>query len=142
MKMEEIKELIGLLEKSSIDSMEITEGDTKVVLRKSGDTVKTAAPETLIQVKPDTDTDREKEEAHIGKLMKSPMVGVFYQAASPEAQPFVSIGQHVKKGQTLCVIEAMKLMNEITAEADGEITEICVCNGQIVEFGQPLFYVK
>ena len=70
------------------------------------------------------------------------MVGVFYAASSPEAEPFVSEGQRVKRGQVLCIIEAMKLMNEITAEKDGVITQICAANGEIVEFGQPLFYIQ
>lgn len=70
--------------------------------------------------------------------VKSPMVGVFYKASSPEAEPFVSVGAHVKKGDTLCIIEAMKLLNEISAECDGEIAEVCVADGQAVEYGQVL----
>lgn len=70
------------------------------------------------------------------------MVGVFYASSSPEAEPYVKVGSHVKKGDILCIIEAMKLMNEIAAEFDGEITEVCVQNGQIVEYGQPLFRIK
>ena len=77
-----------------------------------------------------------------GQEQKSPMVGVFYASSSPEAEPYVKVGSQVKKGDTLCIIEAMKLMNEIAAEFDGEITEICVQNGQIVEYGQPLFRIK
>lgn len=76
-----------------------------------------------------------------GTAVKSPMVGVFYRASSPEAEPFVSVGQQVKKGQVLCIIEAMKLMNEISAERDGQITQVCVKDGDIVEYGQPLFYI-
>lgn len=74
--------------------------------------------------------------------VKSPMVGVFYQAPSPEAEPFAPVGTHVQKGDTLCVIEAMKLMNEISAECAGEITEICAKNGQTVEYGQVLMKLK
>ena len=70
------------------------------------------------------------------------MVGVFYAAASPDSAPYVQVGQAVKKGDTLCVIEAMKLMNEINAEESGVITEICVKNGDLVQFGQPLFKIK
>ena len=70
------------------------------------------------------------------------MVGVFYAAPSPDSEPFVTVGQSVKKGQVVCIIEAMKLMNEIAAEKDGVITDVCVSNGDIVEFGQPLFYMK
>ena len=70
------------------------------------------------------------------------MVGVFYQAPSPDAEPFVKVGQSVKKGDTVCIIEAMKLMNEIQAEEDGVITEVLAKNGEIIEFGQPLFAIK
>ena len=72
----------------------------------------------------------------------SPLVGLFYAAPAENAEPYVSIGDHVKKGQTLCIIEAMKLMNEITAEEDGVISDICVTNGQVVEYGTELFRIK
>ena len=75
------------------------------------------------------------------KEVKSPMVGVFYQAPSPEADPYVRVGSKVKKGDVLCVIEAMKLLNEITADTDGEIVDVCVENGQLVEYGQVLFKI-
>ena len=75
------------------------------------------------------------------KEVKSPMVGMFYQAPSPEADPYVRVGSKVKKGDVLCVIEAMKLLNEITADTDGEIVDVCVENGQLVEYGQVLFKI-
>ena len=75
------------------------------------------------------------------KEVKSPMAGVFYQAPSPEADPYVRVGSKVKKGDVLCVIEAMKLLNEITADTDGEIVDVCVENGQLVEYGQVLFKI-
>lgn len=77
-----------------------------------------------------------------GKTIKAPMVGVFYQAASPEADPYVTVGKTVKKGDTVCIIEAMKLMNEIQAEENGTIKEILVKNGDIIEYGQPLFVIE
>ena len=77
-----------------------------------------------------------------GKAVASPMVGVFYAAPSPDSDPYVSVGTRVKKGDVLCLIEAMKLMNEVTAEQSGELAEVCVENGQVVEFGQPLFIIK
>lgn len=77
-----------------------------------------------------------------GKTIKAPMVGVFYQAASPEADPYVTVGKAVNKGDTVCIIEAMKLMNEIQAEESGTIKEILVKNGEIVEYGQPLFVIE
>lgn len=77
-----------------------------------------------------------------GKTINAPMVGVFYQAASPEAEPYVTVGKTVKKGDTVCIIEAMKLMNEIQAEEDGTIKEILAKNGDIIEYGQPLFVIE
>ena len=74
-----------------------------------------------------------------GTLVRSPMVGVFYTSPSPESEPFVKVGDTVRRGETLCVIEAMKLMNEIPAEVDGTVAEVCASNGQVVEFDQPLF---
>ena len=76
-----------------------------------------------------------------GTLVLAPTVGVFYSAPGPDARPFVEVGDQVKKGDTLCIIEAMKLMNEIPAEVDGTVAEICVGNGQVVEFNQPLFRI-
>jgi acetyl-CoA carboxylase biotin carboxyl carrier protein len=76
-----------------------------------------------------------------GTAIPCPLVGVFYAAPSPEDAPFVTVGSTVKKGDVLCIVEAMKLMNEITAEKDGVITEICAENGAVVEYGQPLFYL-
>ena len=77
-----------------------------------------------------------------GKTIDAPMVGVFYQAPSPDAEPYVKVGQSVKKGDTVCIIEAMKLMNEIQAEQDGIIAEILVKNGEIVEYGKPMFVIQ
>ena len=82
------------------------------------------------------------QENTAGKTIDAPMVGVFYLAPSPDAEPFVKVGQSVKKGDTVCIIEAMKLMNEIQAEEDGVITEVLAKNGDIIEFGQPLFAIK
>ncbi len=76
-----------------------------------------------------------------GSLVLSPTVGVFYAAASPESSPYVEVGSQVKKGDTLCIIEAMKLMNEIPSEVDGTVVEVCVGNGQVVEYNQPLFRI-
>ena len=75
-------------------------------------------------------------------VVKSPTVGVFYASASPESESFVQVGTNVKKGDVLCIIEAMKLMNEITSEVDGEVVEVCIGNGQVVEYGQILFKIK
>ncbi len=97
-----------------------------------------------VQVSPAEETIPEKvaECPKTGHEIKSPMVGVFYTSPSPDAEPYVTVGSKVKKGDVVCIIEAMKLMNEITADKDGEIAEICVDNGQVVEFSQVLFRMK
>ncbi|MBQ4122662.1 acetyl-CoA carboxylase biotin carboxyl carrier protein [bacterium] len=86
--------------------------------------------------------EQEKAEVHKGKPITAPMVGTFYAAPSPDDAPFVKVGDNIAIGQVVCIIEAMKLMNEIEAEASGQITEICVKNGESVEFGQVLMYVE
>ncbi len=85
---------------------------------------------------------REEAKQEEGVPVTAPMIGVFYAAPSPDKDPYVSVGSKVSKGDVLCLIEAMKLMNEVTAERSGEITAVCVDNGQVVEYGQPLFRIK
>ncbi len=154
MDLRKLKTLIDLVAESGIAELEITEGEDKVKIVKSNAGPQTshvshvytgptaaapavapagAAPfaETAAAATPDALPE--------GKVIKSPMVGTFYRASSPGAEPFVSVGSTVSEGQTLCVIEAMKLMNEIPADAAGVIKEVLVENGQPVEFGQPLF---
>ena len=140
MKIEEIKELVTILEQSSLNYLEVTKGEFQLKLGKSV-SMETAGPvETAVSVKSE---NVEAPSIPVGGTpVTSPMVGVFYAAPSPDSEPFVTVGQSVKKGQVVCIIEAMKLMNEIAAEKDGVITEVCVNNGDIVEFGQPLFYMK
>ena len=150
MNLRQIRELVRLLESSSLSVLEIEEADLRVRLEK-GQTAGLAqqVPAALPQVMPaalpvetapapapvadgTVDFNRLKE-------VKSPLVGIFYAAPSPGAEPFAGVGSRVKKGDVLCVVEAMKLMNEITADADGEVIDVCVQNGQVVEFGQILF---
>ena len=150
MNLRQIRELVRLLESSSLTVLEIEEADLRVRLEK-GQTaglaqpvpaaLPQAAPPALpAQAVPATapmadgtvDFNRLKE-------VKSPLVGIFYAAPSPGAEPFAGVGSRVKKGDVLCVVEAMKLMNEITADTDGEVIDVCVQNGQVVEFGQILF---
>lgn len=156
MKIDEIRELMTLLENSKLNVLEISRPDGKIRLEKAGvsglaSMAAVAAPEapapayeyetpaaaqtTSVEAAPAT-------AAPVGKPVKSPMVGVFYTSPAPGEEPFVSVGSRVEKGDVLCIVEAMKLMNEITADTAGEITEVCVADGEIVEFGQPLFYVK
>lgn len=145
-----IRVLVDMMEKSSLTAMEIEEENVRVRLERmpgcSGAMPLTApAPQVQVQVDqaqsaPQAAVPVEKEE-NLAEV-KAPMVGVYYASSSPEAEPYVMVGSRVKKGDILCIIEAMKLMNEIIAEQEGEVAEICVQNGQIVEFGQPLFRLK
>lgn len=150
MNLRQIRELVRLLESSSLTVLEIEENDLRVRLEKGqtagfAQPVPAALPQAVpaalpVETAPDpapvadgtVDFNRLKE-------VKSPLVGIFYAAPSPGAEPFAGVGSRVKKGDVLCVVEAMKLMNEITADADGEVIDVCVQNGQVVEFGQILF---
>ena len=148
MKIDEIKELIQALETSSLTSLEISQGETSVKLEKNY-----MQPAAILQAAPVEQPVSMASAASAlpseaapavqkkGKAVSCPLVGVFYTAPSPNDAPFVAVGDTVKKGDVLCIVEAMKLMNEITAEEDGVITEICAENGQVVEYGQPLFYM-
>lgn len=153
---EEIKEIITALDNSSVTEVELTCGNGEKIKLKKRNEVKVVAAEPVeipvapvapvVPVAPAAPQASPAAEAAPaeteGKEIKSPMVGVFYAAASPDSEPYVQVGQTVKKGDTLCIIEAMKLMNEINAEESGVITEICAKNGDLVQFGQPLFKIK
>ncbi len=142
MKIDELKELADFMAENSISVLEIEEegGEEpkkKIRIEKTVGSVQ-AAPQAVQTEKKAPAQEKEVS----GKAVKSPMVGVFYAAASPEEEPYVQVGDKVKKGDVLCIIEAMKLMNEITADEDGEIAKICVSDGQVVEYGQCLFLIK
>ncbi len=155
MKIDEIKELIQALEHSSLTSLEINQGDTSVKLEKHAGTVPMQSNPSMTPMEApittNTNTIAISMENNLngqtadakpkGTAVTCPLVGVFYAAPSPNDKPFVAVGDVVKKGDVLCIVEAMKLMNELTAEQDGVITEICAENGQVVEYGQPLFYI-
>jgi acetyl-CoA carboxylase biotin carboxyl carrier protein len=139
MEIKKIKELAKILNEFDLSVIDISEGDSKIRLEKAccapeKPQAAVAAPPVIAQETKEVDFNEIKE-------IKSPMVGVFYQAPSPDSAPFVKIGDKIKKGDVLCIIEAMKLMNEITADFDGEIVDICAKNGEIVEYGQTLFKV-
>lgn len=127
----DIRKYANLMSELGLTGLEVTENDRVVRLERNpapqtvqvGDVPQSAANEDLIEI-------------------SSPMVGVFYAAPAEDADPYVQVGDRVKKGQTLCIVEAMKLMNEIVAETDGQIVEICAQNGQVVDFGCPLFRIK
>ena len=129
---DEIKELMALLEDSSLAVLEVEQDDCKVRLKKPAATVAAVAPAPAPAAAP----------AESGKTINAPIVGVFYAAPSPTAEPYVSVGKKVKKGDVVCIIEAMKCMNEIQAEEDGEITAVLATNGELVEYGQPLFSIQ
>ena len=153
MDLRKLKTLIDLVAESDISELEVTEGESKVRIVKSGAPVAQGqmvmmqpqaaqpmpavanaaqAPQAAAEVAPPEPT---------GHVVKSPMVGTFYRSSAPGSAPFVEVGSVVKEGDTLCIIEAMKLLNEIDADASGTIRQVLVENGQAVEFGQPLFII-
>ena len=148
MDLRKLKTLIDLVAESDIAELEVTEGESKVRIVKSS-----AAPQNqMVMMQPHAAPQYAPAAAPIaaaavipaepvGHIVKSPMVGSFYRSSAPGSPPFVEIGSVVKEGDTLCIIEAMKLLNEIDADASGVIKQILVENGQPVEFGQPLFVI-
>lgn len=132
---QDIRKYAGLMQELGLTGLEITEGNQVVRLERNL-SAQTAAPVTAVQPEP------EHVPAGDEISVRSPMVGVFYAAPAENAEPYVSIGDRVTQGSTLCIIEAMKLMNEIRAEESGTITEICVKNGQVVDYGTELFRIR
>lgn len=137
-----LKEYIKVLEDSSLQTLELSDGKDSIYLEKPSAAAPAAAPVAAVPAVNAPAPVQEAAPADSGKTINAPIVGVFYAAPSPDSEPFVSVGKRVSKGDTVCIIEAMKCMNEIQAEADGEITEVLVNNGDLVEFDQPLFRVK
>lgn len=151
MDLRKLKKLIDLVQESGIAELEITEGEEKVKIVKGG-------PVSLSGIAPPPAPPTERTAAATaaaaapsaaepapvadGHVVKAPMVGTFYRSPSPDAKAFAEVGQTVKEGDTVCIIEAMKLMNEIECEVSGTVTEIFAQNGKAVEFGQKLFRVK
>ena len=133
----DIRKYAALMQELGLTGLEITEDNRVVRLER---TVPAAVKETAVIDVASASAAVSVEADSVS--IKSPLVGVFYAAPAENAAPYVAIGDHAKKGQTLCIVEAMKLMNEITAEEDGVISEICVTNGQVVEFGTELFRIK
>lgn len=148
MDLRKLKKLIDLVEESGIAEIEVTEGEEKVRITRT--TAAQPVYSTPVQQQPAVMAAPAAVPAEavpaagpdLSKAMKSPMVGTFYRAASPTSAPFVEVGQTVNAGDTLCIIEAMKLMNEIEADHSGVVKEILVSNGQPVEFGEPLFIIE
>ncbi|WP_251388610.1 acetyl-CoA carboxylase biotin carboxyl carrier protein [Mediterraneibacter agrestimuris] len=139
MKETDIRKYAELMKELELTGLEITDENSKVRLERS---VSRSAKETVYSVPESAANIHTIPEAKDYISVKSPIVGVFYAAPAENADPYISIGDDVKKGQILCIVEAMKLMNEIIAEEDGVISEICVTNGQVVEYGTELFRIK
>jgi acetyl-CoA carboxylase biotin carboxyl carrier protein len=152
MDLRKLKKLIDLVQESGISELEITEGEEKVKIVKGGGVTLSAAPQpaptpaapapvTGSAAAPAGAPATEPAAGQEGHVVKAPMVGTFYRSASPDAKVFVEVGQTIKEGETVCIIEAMKLMNEIESDASGVVKAILVENGQPVEYGQPLFII-
>lgn len=135
---EDIRKYAVLMQELGLTGLEVTENDRVVRLERTPAASAVPQPPEVVQVP----AAPAAPAAEPGVDVCSPMVGVFYAAPAENAEPFVKVGDRVKKGQTLCIVEAMKLMNEIMAEQDGEILEICVENGQVVDYGCRLFRMK
>ena len=142
-----------LLEESGIAEIEVKEGEESIKLSRSVTTTSMPVQQMIQQPVPTgqapaisapSEAPKATENPKVEKknTINSPMVGTFYASSSPEAKPFVTVGQSVKKGDTLCILEAMKMMNQVQAESDGKITEILVDNAEPVEFDQPLFVIE
>jgi acetyl-CoA carboxylase biotin carboxyl carrier protein len=162
MDLRKLKKLIDLVQESGIAELEITEGEEKVKIVKGGEATVTplapaanvAAPSAAAAAAPAAPAPSAaaaapaagaaapEAPAPSGHVLKAPMVGTFYRSPSPDAKVFVEVGQNVKAGETVCIIEAMKLMNEIEADATGMVKAILVENGQPVEYGQPLLIIE
>ena len=154
MDLRKLKKLIDLVEESGIAEIELTEGEEKVRISRQPNN--TQQPMQYMQM-PQMQAPMNQPASHIptsatetiapiplqqGHQVTSPMVGTFYRASSPDAGSFVEVGSSVKKGDTLCIIEAMKILNEIESDADGVIKNILIENGQPIEFGEPLFIIE
>ena len=148
MDLRKLKTLIDLVSESNVSELEITEAEGKVRIVKSGGAVvqqyvpapmpaaaAAAAPATVAELPAPVAA------APTGHVVKSPMVGTFYRSSSPGAKAFVEVGSQVKEGETVCIIEAMKILNEIESDKTGTVTQILGENGQAVEYGQPLFVI-
>ena len=142
-----VEKLAKVLADNSLTEISLEDGELAITLRKEvvgvAPAVAVAAPRPASSAPTPAPVQAASQEpAHKGKALTSPMVGTFYSAPSPDAEAFVKVGQTVKEGDVVCIVEAMKLMNEIESDFSGKVTEICVQDGQPVEFGQVLMYVE
>ena len=151
MDLRKLKTLIDLVSESNVSELEITEAEGKVRIVKGpvGAPVAIAAPVMVsapvaapVSFAPAAPDAAVAAPVPSGHLVKSPMVGTFYTSSSPDSKPFVQVGSVVKEGETICIIEAMKILNEIEADKSGTVSRILVDNGQAVEYGQPMFLIE
>jgi acetyl-CoA carboxylase biotin carboxyl carrier protein len=155
MDLRKLKTLIDLVSESNVSELEITEAEGKVRIVKASPAVMPApvtysmapAPAAVVatpavEVAPAPPAAPAAPAAPAGHTVKSPMVGTFYRSSAPGAKPFVEVGDSIKEGDTICIVEAMKILNEIEADKSGTVTQILVQNGQAVEYGQPLFVIE
>jgi acetyl-CoA carboxylase biotin carboxyl carrier protein len=151
MDLRKLKTLIDLVSDSNVSELEITEAEGKVRIVKGGVAMvqayqmappQAAAPVAAVAPAVVAPAAAPEVPAVNGHAVKSPMVGTFYRSASPGSKPFVEVGTAVKQGETICIIEAMKILNEIEADKSGTVTQILCVNGQAVEYGQPLFIIE
>ena len=147
MEFEKILELIHAVKDSNLTEFHMQDGDFTLSMAAEKTVIQQAVPSASVQMQPQQEitegnlqTSGEKQTV-AGNVIKSPLVGTYYEASSPESEPFVKVGDTVKKGQVLGIVEAMKLMNEIESEFDGTVKAILVKNEQTVEFGQPMFVI-
>ena len=149
MEIDNIRDVIGLMKENELTEIKIIEGETRIFLKRGCDTpvVAMSAPAPqfhapVAQAAPAAPASAAAPEVPVGPTIDSPMVGTFYAAPSPDAAPFARVGDHVNADSVVCIVEAMKVMNEIKAEISGTIEKILAKNAQPVEFGQPMFVIK
>jgi len=141
MDIKEIKKLVALMQEAGLAEIEIEESGRRIRLRRES-LVALEAPRAIPASVPRIEASAVSEPEIEGHFIRSPIVGTFYRSPSPDQPPYVETGSIVKKGQTLCIVEAMKLMNEIDSDIDGKIAEICLEDGAAVEYGTPLFRIE
>ena len=145
MDIRKIKTLIEMLEESNLNEIEVSQGDESVRISKGKDPVdyiENNQINTSISSQEKVSINEDETRKFVGNQVKAPLVGTFYRKPSPDSDPFVKVGDIVKKGQVLCIIEAMKMMNEIKSEFDGEVSSIEIEDGQPVEFGQTIIVIQ
>ncbi|MPN41924.1 Biotin carboxyl carrier protein of acetyl-CoA carboxylase [bioreactor metagenome] len=143
MNMKDIKALAAVLRQADLTKLEYSEGDVRITLERTAPSIVTAAAQPVTFTMPEATPAAAEEKNDFNNLseVRAPMVGVFYAAPAPDAKPFVRVGDTVEKGQVICIIEAMKLMNDITAPVAGRIVDICAQDGAVLEFGQTIMKI-